>query len=230
MAEGDAQKPVLLITGASSGIGAATARAAASTHRLVLAARREEPLQDLVAELGGEEQAIARRMRRHRVGPGRGGGRCGARGVRPHRRRLRQCRLRRHSRIPRGVGRALALDGADERLRRGADDPRRPPPPARAGRWPYAGHQLRRRAPRRSRVALLGDEVGGDGDRRGAAGGAAPDARQRRDQGDADRAGDDRHPVLRQPPRRVGAPRRRHRPRRDVRPRAAARTSTSTRS
>ena len=52
-------EPVLLITGASSGIGAATARAAAGTHRLVLAARREEPLQELVSELGGRERAIA---------------------------------------------------------------------------------------------------------------------------------------------------------------------------
>lgn len=52
-------KPVLLITGASSGIGAATARAAAGTHRLVLAARRLEPLEELVEELGGAERAIA---------------------------------------------------------------------------------------------------------------------------------------------------------------------------
>ncbi len=52
-------KPVLLITGASSGIGAATARAAVGTHRLVLAARRLEPLQELVEELGGAERAIA---------------------------------------------------------------------------------------------------------------------------------------------------------------------------
>jgi NADP-dependent 3-hydroxy acid dehydrogenase YdfG len=51
--------PVLLITGASSGIGAATARAAAGTYRLVLAARRLEPLQELVEELGGGERAIA---------------------------------------------------------------------------------------------------------------------------------------------------------------------------
>jgi NADP-dependent 3-hydroxy acid dehydrogenase YdfG len=51
--------PVLLITGASSGIGAATARAAASDYRLVLAARRLEPLDELVAELGGEERALA---------------------------------------------------------------------------------------------------------------------------------------------------------------------------
>jgi NADP-dependent 3-hydroxy acid dehydrogenase YdfG len=51
--------PVLLITGASSGIGAATARVAASEYRLVLAARRLEPLEELVAELGGAERALA---------------------------------------------------------------------------------------------------------------------------------------------------------------------------
>jgi NADP-dependent 3-hydroxy acid dehydrogenase YdfG len=51
--------PVLLITGASSGIGAATARAAAGEYRLVLAARREEPLRALAEELGGAERAIA---------------------------------------------------------------------------------------------------------------------------------------------------------------------------
>jgi NADP-dependent 3-hydroxy acid dehydrogenase YdfG len=56
---GAADDPVLLITGASSGIGAATARAAAPSHRLVLAARRLEALQELVAELGGEERALA---------------------------------------------------------------------------------------------------------------------------------------------------------------------------
>ena len=51
--------PVLLITGASSGIGAATARAAADTHRLVHGARREEPLEELVSDLGGPDRAIA---------------------------------------------------------------------------------------------------------------------------------------------------------------------------
>jgi NADP-dependent 3-hydroxy acid dehydrogenase YdfG len=50
---------VLLITGASSGIGAATARAAAGRYRLVLAARRLEELEELAEELGGEERALA---------------------------------------------------------------------------------------------------------------------------------------------------------------------------
>jgi NADP-dependent 3-hydroxy acid dehydrogenase YdfG len=54
-----ADDPVLLITGASSGIGAATARAAAAGSRVVLAARREEPLEALSEELGGEERAFA---------------------------------------------------------------------------------------------------------------------------------------------------------------------------
>jgi NADP-dependent 3-hydroxy acid dehydrogenase YdfG len=59
MAGSDSSDPVLLITGASSGIGAASARAAAASHRLVLAARRLEPLQGLVQELGGEERTLA---------------------------------------------------------------------------------------------------------------------------------------------------------------------------
>jgi NADP-dependent 3-hydroxy acid dehydrogenase YdfG len=59
MGQMEADDPVLLITGASTGIGAATARAAVGTHRLVLAARRPEPLEQLVEELGGTERAIA---------------------------------------------------------------------------------------------------------------------------------------------------------------------------
>jgi NADP-dependent 3-hydroxy acid dehydrogenase YdfG len=52
--------PVFLITGASTGIGAATARHAAEAgYRLVLAARSEDKLSGLADELGGEERAIA---------------------------------------------------------------------------------------------------------------------------------------------------------------------------
>lgn len=51
---------VFLITGASSGIGAATARAAARAgYRLVVAARSKDKLESLVKELGGEERVLA---------------------------------------------------------------------------------------------------------------------------------------------------------------------------
>jgi NADP-dependent 3-hydroxy acid dehydrogenase YdfG len=56
-----ADEPVLVITGASTGIGAATARRAAEFgYRLVLAARSEDKLEALAAELG-EERAVAAR-------------------------------------------------------------------------------------------------------------------------------------------------------------------------
>jgi NADP-dependent 3-hydroxy acid dehydrogenase YdfG len=52
--------PVLVITGASTGIGAATARRAVEFgRRVVLAARSEDKLQSLAEELGGEETALA---------------------------------------------------------------------------------------------------------------------------------------------------------------------------
>ncbi|MES1927020.1 SDR family oxidoreductase [Salinisphaera sp. T31B1] len=53
-------EPVLLITGASSGIGAATARHAAEQgYRVVLAARSADKLDALVDELGGADKALA---------------------------------------------------------------------------------------------------------------------------------------------------------------------------
>ncbi len=52
--------PVFLVTGASSGIGAATARrAAAAGFRVVVAARRLDELERLASEIGGTGRALA---------------------------------------------------------------------------------------------------------------------------------------------------------------------------
>jgi len=52
--------PVFLITGASGGIGAATARAAAAAgFRLVLTGRQQAPLDALAGELGGPPHVLA---------------------------------------------------------------------------------------------------------------------------------------------------------------------------
>ena len=54
------QDPVFLITGASTGIGAETARQAAEAgYRLVLGARSEDKLAALAGELGGDDRALA---------------------------------------------------------------------------------------------------------------------------------------------------------------------------
>ena len=51
---------VLLVTGASSGIGEACARAAASAgYRVALLARRVERLEAVAEDLGGPERALA---------------------------------------------------------------------------------------------------------------------------------------------------------------------------
>jgi NADP-dependent 3-hydroxy acid dehydrogenase YdfG len=54
--------PVLVITGASTGIGAATARRAVEAgHQVVLGARSEDKLAELAEELGGDDWALWQR-------------------------------------------------------------------------------------------------------------------------------------------------------------------------
>ena len=196
-----ADDPVMLITGASTGIGAATARQAVEAgYRVVLAARSEDKLRDLASELGGDERAIAQRCDVAQLG------RPGGADARP-----RSTPFGRVDAVFANAGfgaargflegdaRAVALDGRDERPRRRLLDPRGAAPPARARHRPLRDHQLGRRPPRAARVAVLGDQARGHRDRRGAAPGAAERRRRGRHPRDADRAGHGRHAVLRQP-------------------------------
>lgn len=60
MSQDTESSPVLIITGASTGIGAKTARHAAEAgYRLVLGARSEDKLEELASDLGGPDKAIA---------------------------------------------------------------------------------------------------------------------------------------------------------------------------
>jgi NADP-dependent 3-hydroxy acid dehydrogenase YdfG len=115
--------PVFLITGASTGIGAATRRHAAEAgYRVVLAARSEDKLQALAEELGGPERALVTKcdvtewddnaaMVRHALDAFE---------------RIdvvfANAGLRRGPRLARGVAGPLAVDGADERARRRVHD------------------------------------------------------------------------------------------------------------
>ena len=190
-----ADDPVFLITGASSGIGAATARqASAAGYRLVLAARSTDKLEALAGELGGDERAIAVTCDVTEFGQqeamvqaaidafGRidvafaNAGFGAARGF------LKESPEQWRAMVLTNVlGCAYTIRATHAR----AQGLRRPP----------AADELGRRAPRAAGLALQRHEARRHGDGRG----RAPGAQRQRRARDLDRAGDGRHPVLRQP-------------------------------
>ena len=149
-----AMDKVMVIAGASSGIGAATARQAAEAgYRVVLGARSEDKLAALAEETGGiavrcdvseyaQVEALAE----------------GARRVRPDRRGLRQRRRRPPARVrSRRPGRRQT-DGDHERLRHLRHHPGHRQSAARhAG--PPRDHEQHRGPPRAQGLALLRHEV-----------------------------------------------------------------------
>ena len=192
---------VFLITGASTGIGAATARHAAEAgYRLVLAARSEDKLRDLAQELGGDERAIAVRcdvtewddqealVARALDAFGRvdvvfaNAGFGGARGFTAGTPEEWKAMV-----LTNVYGAALTIRAAHDALieRKGH----------------LAPHLIGGRPARAARLVLLRHEARRDRDGRGRAAGLQRHGRA----GDADRAGRGRHAVLRRPAEDRGA-------------------------
>ena len=197
--------PVFLITGASSGIGAATARlAAAAGYRVVLAARSTDTLAELATELGGADHALAVE--------------CDVTEW-EQQQAMVQAALDRFGRLDvvfanAGFGAARGFLNETPELWRSmvltnvygaALTIRATMTVLKEARGHLLAHRIGRRPAGAAGLALLVHEVGGDRDGRGRAAGARRHGRARH----ADRARDRRDAVLRQPG--VGARGRRRR-------------------